>query len=322
MSKDLLYRPQLGYDKEYYTEGTLYKDNENTNIENDANKESISKEDIIDNLIKDINDKLTYLPDSIINTYLPPYLGMLDEYDRVTGEHDDPETEDPEDPEEPPIKPPEYEIEDPEPDDPDKLPDFFGKEEDIMVDFEDIIKDPVDIIKENYYVDFLDVHEDYLNKILIAIQDYILTTIQITSENVFNLNEPINSTKELKNKDLAHLTDFIIKSNIVLGQTLRMHRKLYDIDEAILHIKGIRISKEQSLRYNAIPEMEEKNLLDRDANILLKESKIVSEKKYEENFYSLYKYLNSSVILLDESLKTITRQNKANIIINNKEERN
>ena len=96
---------------------------------------------------------------------------------------------------------------------------------------------------------------------------------------------------------------------------------MFHLDETIYHLKSIRVSREQSLRYAAIKPKEVKSSQDIENNNILKESLDISQKKYEENLYGLYKYLNSSVILLDESLKTMLKQNKALNNINKDEER-
>lgn len=322
MSKNLLYRPTLGYDKNYYTEGQLYdQTKDNDELDNIVLEDDIDKESIIQGLMNDLESKIPYLPNEIFNTYFPPYIGMKEEYNKIIEENKNEDKDDDDDdgknpnPTYPPI------IQEDEDDDDGDGPSMFDRIDDVRFDNDEIIESRADIIKKNYFTDFLDIHEDYLNKITIVIQNYIMTLLQSVADNNFDLNEPEYSTKNLKNKNLAHLTDFLIKSNITNGQTIRLHKKLFDIDETIIHLKSIRISKEQAVRYNAIEKLEASSMLDKDSNVLLQESKRVAEKKYEENFYSLYKYLNSSVILLDESLKTLARQGKAKIIINNNEER-
>lgn len=320
MAKDLLYRPNLGYDKNYYTEG---REDNSTGDNNTDTGGTESKEDHIASILKEIDDKINFLSDDLKNVYLPPYYGMKDEYDRVVDEYNKPE-------EEPDPKP------DPIPDDKDKddniivddddkidgeYPPLFDRDDDIYIEVDNPFADPVKILKDNYYVNFIDVYEDYLKKLNVSMTNYIMTTLQTIAKNEIEGQLVDYSSKSMKNKDLLHLSDYLTKSEIIIKQTMRLHKKLFQIDEIILHVRSIRISKEQMIRYNSIVEKEQIDSLDVDSNIILKESIRVSEKKYEENLYSLYKYLNSSVILLDESLKSITKQNKAMIIINNNEER-
>lgn len=321
MAKDLLYRPELGYKKDYYTEGNLYDENKNE-LDDIYNQNSISREESIDNLLKDVNSQIKFLPDQIINIYLPPYVGMKYEYERLKNEYKKEEDNDDEDTDTEKPYPPDFNTNDPDVDLGDVPDDLFDRVDDIYIDVKDPNSDPAKIIKDSYYVNFLDIYEDYLNKVKTATTNYIFTTIQTVKQGLKDTSEFIDyATTDLNNKNLSHLSDYIVKSDISVGQILRLHKKMFNVDETILHIKKIRLSKEQAIRYNSIPEMKQETYLDVDSNVLLKESIRVAEKKYEENFYALYKYLNSSVILLDESLKTIIKQDKAKIIINKNEER-
>lgn len=323
MAKDLLYRPSLKYDKNYYTEGNI-KDTSTT--ENISDTNVFEKKEVIDNLIAKTESKFKFLSDEIKKTYLPPFAVMKDEYKKIEEEYidndtiyTDPINHDPTDPD--PIKTISIVAPDIE-DYPDKdISSIFDREDDIYVDITDPMSNPVEIIKRTYYVNFLDIYEDYLLKMDASLTKYIMSTMQALSLITTKRKLSDYSTTNLKNKDLLHLSDFLIKSDVNLSQTMRLHKKLFNLDEIILHIRSIRITKEQMIRYNNIPEQTQVNFLDVDSNIILKESIRVSEKKYENNLYSLYKHLNSSVILLDESLKTLTKQNKAMIIISNKNEK-
>lgn len=320
MSKDLLYKPELGYKKDYYTEGNLY-DETKDQLDSDDEGQSLGKEEIIDELLNGITDQLKFLPDQIVNIYFPPYIGMKYEYEKLKNEYKDSDFNEEDDDNKKP-NPPDYDNDDSDVDLGDVPDDLFDRVDDVYIDIIDPVSDPAKIIKDSYYVNFLDIYEDYLNKVKIALTNYIFTTIQTVSQGLKDTSELIDyATIDLNNKNLSHLSDYIVKSDIIVGQTLRLHRKMFNVDETILHIKNIRLSKEQAIRYNSIPEMKQETYLDVDSNVLLKESIRVAEKKYEENFYALYKYLNSSVILLDESLKTIIKQDKAKIIINKNEER-
>lgn len=358
MPKDLLYRPELGYKKDYYTEGNINNINSENNTNSNIEESSVSKEEIIDQLLIDINNQISFLPNQLIDIYLPPYIGMKYEYESIKKDYNDNDTDSfPSDDKEENVI--DKEVIDKEVIDKDKYPikdndknndndkdndtetgiivetpnnddfdqndipdDLFDRIDDFYINVEDPISNPAQIIKDSYYVNFLDIYEDYLNKIKVMLTNYIFTTMQTVKQGLKDTSEFLDyATTDLKDKNLSHLTDYIIKSDITIGQVLRLHKKMFNVDETILHIKKIRISKEQALRYNSISEMKQETYLDVDSNILLKESIRVAEKKYEENFYALYKYLNSSVILLDESLKTIIKQDKAKVIINMNEKR-
>ena len=129
----------------------------------------------------------------------------------------------------------------------------------------------------------------------------------------------IITTKNLEDENLSHVTDYLTKSKISLRQQLKLYCKMFDMDETIFHIRSVKVAKEQKKRYNKNTRIKDENALTKSANDLLRESIMVAEKKYEENFYGLYKYLNSSVILFNECTNTTIKQKQALVLINNKE---
>lgn len=318
MSKNLLYKPQLDYEKNYYTEGDLYNSNINSNdnvenlTDNDNNKLNNMKD-----LIEDIKTKLPVVPKDILDVFLPPFLVITD----VVNGFDDDKNNNPNlDPNKPngshEIEPPKNDIEfdndDDIPDDP------FGREDDVYIDVkvDDINK--IEELEYQYVDDLKDVLLDYLMEYNRTLDKYISNTItNLTYSHHDNLK--IVTTDILHDKNLSHLTDYLTKSQIGARQQLLLYKKMFDIDETIFHIKSVKIANEQRKRYRKNKKLEDKNTLTKGANDLLKESIMISEKKYEENFYSLYKYLNSSVILFNECMNTVIKQKRMLVLLNNKE---
>jgi hypothetical protein len=298
MSKDILYTPDLSYKKDYYTDGVFKQQNENNELAiND--RTLLTKISSINSLQQEVNNNLKLIPNQIKNTYLSPYVVLRKEIDNIIINYEPEENNN-------------MII--------DEVPsDFFSKDTDIYIDIKDPYAEKSNIIQEQYKIDFLDVYKDYLEKLNINVQNYIyssLSAINIsrTLSDLPDLND--YSTKALNNKDLYHLSDYLIKSNIRLEQMLRLHEKLFDIDSAILHVRGIKIAEKSIERYYNIERQKEDNELGMTSNILLEESKRIADKKYKENFLALYKYLNSSVILMNESLQTLLKENKSAMAIN------
>lgn len=311
--KDILYNPKLGYEKKYYTEGQIENKNNTTDRNNDI---QISKENNINNKINRLIDEFQFLPDSIINTYLAPFIVMRDEYNRIKGLESKNKNVTPPEKEKKPGGVPPIEIEDDNDNKPNpNIPSLFDRKGDVYIETSDPWAEPVKIIKNSYIINFIDIYEDYLNKLDKAVSNYINNILQALSISNAKGQMVSYSTKDIKNSNLYHLSDYITKSNIGLNQNLRLHKKIFQLDETILHIKKIRVSMAQLVRYNEEDEIQQNDFLDVDSNVLLKESRRVAERKYENNLFNLYKYLNSSVILIDGSLKTITKQNKSMMTI-------
>lgn len=320
MAKDILYTPNLDYEKNYYTEGSNLNNNSNTDDSNQSGSITITKDDEIKRLQSDIEDNIAFLPGVIRDTYLSPYYGMKEEYDRIISSlpKKDPTDDDSEDKKPSIILPDEIIVEE---DNNDLPPDPWDVGPTLVVPKPEKDTSKIDKQKLKYYIDYIDIYEDYLVELNKAITGYMIKTSQVLTKLELNKNVASYETKDLKNKNISHLSDYIIKSDIVLEQSIRLHKKLFPNSETVLHLRSLRVSNEQILRYMDIDKIEEKDNIDITSNILLTESLKVAQKKYEENFYSLYKYLNSSVILLTESTKAMVKQTKCMVAINRYEEK-
>lgn len=309
MKRDLLYQPNLEYEKKYYTEGTF--EDQTKESTNEPENVSIDTIKSIQLLQEEIDNNIKWLPNVIKDTYLSPYIVMKDEFNKISDMNYE---------EDSPI--PEAKVIEEETIDDDIPDDIFDKGTDIYIDIKDPLADKSDVINNRYYIDFVDIYKDYLNKLNMSTQKYIYNNLSMFN-NIDSNQELLNdySTTSIKNKNLSHVSDYLVKSDISLDQSLRLHDKLFDFDSIILHVRGIRLAAKYIERYYKEEKLEENNDLATTSNILLTETKKVAEKKYKENFYSLYKYLNSSVILMDESTKTLLKQNKGMMIINKYEER-
>lgn len=302
------YKPDLDYDKKYDTDG-IFSDL-NKNNENDENNIKKDKIKVISNLQDRFDKLITIIPNYVIDIYIPPYLGMQDEFDRITGTDDkgvtDPDIIDP-DKDDDKVLPP-FIVEEEDNKDDDFVPDIFDLGDTEIIKINKGKTDWHKVISEGYKIDFLDIYEDYLTKIIIACENYVYDLFNLVDVNKMTIINDDFKTDDLKNQNLKHLVDYNHKSNVNLNLNLRLHKKMYSIDETIVHIRSIRLSKEFATRYNVSKPLKKLSNLEIRSNDLLEESRIVAEKKYEENFYNLYKYLNSSVILLGGSLNILKKQ--------------
>jgi hypothetical protein len=160
--------------------------------------------------------------------------------------------------------------------------------------------------------------EDYIIKFNEVIDKYMVNVVTTLSLSDYSSLKLI-TTKQLQDTNLSHVTDYLTKSQIGLKQQLKLYHKIYSIDETIFHIRSIKVANEQRKRYKTNKKLKDVNAITKSANDLLRESNMVAQKKYEENFYGLYKYLNSSVILFNECTNTTIKQKQALVLVNNKE---
>lgn len=316
MSKDLLYKPNLTYDKDYYTEGNIYTDSEDiSNNDSSSSNNLTSKVEVLEELKNELLSKLPLVPESVKDIIKPSIDLIGDVVDDLVNKKDDFEDDKDDDIEIIPVYPSDNDSEKV----PTEVPDNpFKSESTNTITLPDTTIDIEEEIEKKYAEDLTDILSDYIKKQNNAIQNYInsLLTYAAYAETT-NMNR--YTSKTIKNKNLTHITDYITKSKISIRQQIKLYNKLFTIDETIYHLKSVKIAKEQLKRYKLNEEMEDKNLLTKSANDLLTESILIAEKKYEENFYGLYKYLNSSVILFNECMNTFVKQKRSLILLNNEE---
>ena len=321
MSKDLLYRPDLSYDKSYHTDGTIYSITDDDDINGSLQEDHfLNRLDTLDELRQEIISKLPVVPDDLLKVFLPPFISINDLLkDIIEEEKKKPQPPKPEpEPDPDPIPYPE-----PMPD-PDPIPgtlppdDPFGIEIDIYIGVNPQIIPEDEEVENTYKWDITDIIDDYLKKFNDVLDKYLVNVMTSLSLSEHS-NLKLIATKDLKNKDLSHVSDYLTKSKIGLNQQLKLYYKMFDMDESIFHLRSVKVAKEQLKRYKKNKRIQDSNALTKSANDLLKESIMVAEKKYEENFYGLYKYLNSSVILFNECTNTTVKQKQALILLNNKE---
>lgn len=316
MAKDLLYKPSLTYDKNYYTEGDLYDSEQNSHNDDESFSSNLpEKIESINNIKDDLLSKLPLLPDSIQGVVKPSIDIIGNVVDDLVNKKDEFNDKDDDEIKVIPIYPSDNDDDKDLNDIPD---DPFGSEPSATITIPDKETDVAEKIEKQYVEDLLDVLEDYLNKQNLATQNYINSIFTyITYAKTDDLIQ--YTSKNISNNNLRHVTDYVTKSKIGLKQHIRLYKKLFTLDETIYHLRAVKVAKEQLKRYKSIERIEDKNLLTKNSNDLLMESRIIAEKKYKENFYGLYKYLNSSVILFNECMNTYVKQKRSLILLNNEE---
>lgn len=321
MAEDMLYKPNLTYSKNYYTEGNLYDNSSNfDDSSNSITNKPVNKIDRLEELRNEILNKLPMMPEDVVDAFLPPFYIINGIVQDLQNNKDDlPTLPDKEEPEVIVIPGPDDDSDDESilgevPDNP-----FDIEKEDGFINIK-IEEVPKDIELEVEYIsDLTDIIKDYLEKYNAVYDTYINGALSFYSLSNHKDIKNIETKDLTKNTNLSHISDFVTKSNISVKQKVRLANKMFDLDETIFHIRATKVANELRKRYYSNEKLEDKNILTKGANDLLKESRIISQKKYEENFYALYKYLNSSVIIFNECIGAVVKQKRALITLNNEE---
>lgn len=220
----------------------------------------------------------------------------------------------------------------------------FKKEEEIKVEdktdknndnpsndflFDDSEEDTVDIIIDNtpnyeliesiYKTDLVNVFKHYFVNLEKTLNNFSVELLLITnSAGITDLtilnNKYEGHTLDLS-KDLYALSDYIIKSQIVRDQQTRLASKLFTPQETMYKIKSLKVAADLKKRYEEIEYKPNKNFDSLIQNDILSQSKFVYEKKYKENLLNLYKYLNSTVILINDNLMSYLKEVEAKALL-------
>jgi hypothetical protein len=331
------YKPSLGYDKDYKSDGIP---DENIILNEVIVQEEEKDIDIVIDLIESLNSikkTMSTLPEDIFNAIKVPIagvqyvIGTIDPStynpsnpggNKVVVEIDEEKDDEKDVPKNDPGKDKEKD-EDTREDSPE---DDFDYPDDFFSDIPDKIKIEVkevekkDTVKRQYEIDLISIFSNFIKDLEIMLNSYLTGFISIADEteidNPFLLNNPYKGkTGDIKDKNLIPLSDLIIKLQIIREQKLRLFVKLFDIDETILHIRSCKVAKELLLRYYESDYIPNVTLSDVIVNTTISDSKLTYEKKYEENFYNLYRYLNSAVILIEECLTIFLKEVQAKAIL-------
>lgn len=132
----------------------------------------------------------------------------------------------------------------------------------------------------------------------------IISTLDLSSGKglKYLLREYVVPTKELNNKNLQHLSDTIIKNQIINKQDIMLFNKLYNKKEFQKHLRFCKVATLSRDRYH---NLEYENVNSNEGIIidsLLSKERIVSDIKYKESFKSLYKFLNSQIETMEDIL--------------------
>lgn len=330
MPYKISYRPKLDYTKNYDTNGNIADVEKKITEEPVAINPNSSKLKDISTSFSNISYAIEMLPQDLSEAISTPIAGAKYIFDSITTNDYDPTFND-EDaigiydiPEE--TKPTTNtsdttttDTESSETSTTINVPDQFSIITDIIYNTK--IPNPTDKFSNAYAVDIVDIINDYTLKVETSISDYAVKISHILKECPKATVKTLNSTYSKKTDTISdpglwHVSDALIKSQILKDQKIRAYKKLFNIRKTVFNLKACKLASEMQKRYAETRYKEQSSLIALNSNLLLDESRLTYDKKYKENLKNLYKYLNSSVILINECLQMQVKeaQSKAMLI--------
>lgn len=183
--------------------------------------------------------------------------------------------------------------------------------------------DKVALIKQQYEYDLVSIIDDYINKLNIETNKYAITTLSLMSGLDYSAYSKIQSkyvaNSDDVSKDNKHLSDLIVRSQISKSMKARLYKKMFSIDKTITHLRMCKIGMQQRLRYYEESYQNGDSIDNCVSNKILENSRALYDARYKQNFINLYKYLNSSVILVNECMNMTVNEIQSKTILLKKE---
>lgn len=188
------------------------------------------------------------------------------------------------------------------------------------------IKEPnlVDQIEYDFYNNLLDLAKHHSLKYREQLNDYyisIITVLKATDGVTFNTIAKEYKYPPLKfsNPNNQHLSDHIIRSQIVRDQKTRMGKKLFNNAETMNIVKACESSKELLKKYVKEEFEKDKDEMAFFKNIALQDSINMYKEKIDIGLMEFYKYLTASNALLKECLEMSSNEMRSKSILINEE---
>ncbi|PTY92897.1 C40 family peptidase [Heyndrickxia sporothermodurans] len=313
---DLFYRPDLKPKRDYMSDAEI-DDELDQGPEGDTSQDDIPSDlDDIKEKIDDILNVLDILPDDIENA-MRPSLNRIRQniYDIAPPWYEDAEDD---------ASPGDgsdivVEEEEGPGESENSLPSLLPRNDTIPV----VVVPPKPlrvVMDDTFSVDKTEIYKDFINKLRLVIEKYMRELLYIAEAGGFPTYKDLfyrySVPADLLPDDLKHVGDEIVRSQIRRRQMSKFFQKIYNIDQTIYHLRSNKISHELRRRYYEENYNSSKNYLDTNSNDMLRGNRLQYDQKYQQNMYNFYKYLNSSVILVDEVLQTFVKEAKGKAKLN------
>lgn len=300
-NKQLIYNPIISYEKEFYSEKeSIFEEI----LKVDENGQNQDKIEDLENIIEEIQISQAGLSDDLedlIAGVLDPIIDFIeDNKDFLEGAGEDKEDLDDIDSED------------------------EGNEDDTEIDNEVIFIPIVNIIdkdinttsqiKQSYRDNIIDLLSDFLLKLKSVLDNYWVNMGLLLIGKSKDYKKFILSDIDqnfVVEKEKQHMLDFAMRSQIHRMSKASYAAKICPVDETLVHLRSIKFATDLMLRYMDT-EIKDTTTEYGDLSQTILNSCIVNYRnKYNYTYKSAYKYLNSSVELIDEILQLSIQEAKS-----------
>ena len=176
--------------------------------------------------------------------------------------------------------------------------------------------DEVEKMKMEYIKNLAEVIHHYTSNLKDLILEFFMnkmsalcsaTDAQDVSFIVNEITENNCSTSD----QLRHLMDSALRNEVISTNKLHFSLNTFSLESTLYHLKNFNAVQELRLRYAKIEKLENNEMVDSTSNNILNGVRDMYDKKYDLAYINLYKYLNGSLNILEDCLRTMETSTKS-----------
>ena len=192
--------------------------------------------------------------------------------------------------------------------------DLFRPSTDRRVEYETI--DEVERMEMEYTKNLAEVIHHYTSKLLKIISNFYFhklsafSSVKTEQDVAFIIND-ITSNNCSTSDQLRHLMDSALRNEVIGFNKLHFSLNTFSLESTLYHLKNFAAVQELRLRYAEIEKLENNEIVDSTSNNILNGTRAMYDKKYDLAYTNLYKYLNGSLNILEDCLKTLSASTKS-----------
>lgn len=200
------------------------------------------------------------------------------------------------------------------------MPSLFPKKTKVNLQV-GIPKTLVQLIQDKYRRDTLRLDKYYLQQLQLVLQRYfqqmLMAMAETGMEDITDLTKNFEGTqvKVPEGKGLEHLKDHIVRSQMIRDHKTRLFRKTHSVDNTLKHMRAWHVAEKQRERYYKEKYKDSSTYTQSHSNALLREARSSYDKAYSASLYSMYKYLNSSILLVNDILDMTIKEGQAKAML-------
>ena len=200
------------------------------------------------------------------------------------------------------------------------LPALFPKKTRVNLQI-GIPKTLVQLIQDKYRRDTLRLDKYYLQQLQLVLQRYfqqmLMAMAETGMEDITDLTKNFEGTqvKVPSGQGLEHLKDHIVRSQMIRDHKTRLFRKTHSVDNTLKHMRAWHVAEKQRERYYKEKYKDSSTYTQSHSNALLREARSSYDKAYSASLYSMYKYLNSSILLVNDILDMTIKEGQAKAML-------